>query len=90
MKKSDLIKQLAATSDVSAAAAERVLDNLVAITAKAIKTGDEIPLHGLGKIVQVKRAARTGRNPRTGESVTVPASLSAKLSLTKVGKDLLN
>lgn len=90
MKKSDLIKQLAAASGVSASAVERVLDNLVTITAKAIKAGDEVPLHGLGKIVPVKRKERVGRNPRTGEAATIPASLSAKLSVTKVGKDLLN
>lgn len=90
MTKTELIAELADRAGLTKTATEKVLSALVDITVEAIRFGDEIPLSGLGKIVPVNRAERVGRNPQTGEAVTIPASLNAKLNITKQGKASLN
>lgn len=90
MNKSELIATIADRADVSKATAEKVLDALASVTIDAVKAGEDVALPGLGKIVRTERAARTGRNPKTGESVQIPSSVGAKLSLGKSAKDSLN
>lgn len=55
-----------------------------------LKAGDDVNIPGLGRFKAVKKAARTGRNPRTGEAVEIPARLAVKYSQTSTLKTALN
>ncbi|GBG01381.1 transcriptional regulator [Azospira sp. I13] len=80
MNKSDLIDAVAAGADLSKAAAGRALDAAIEAITKAVATGDSVTLVGFGSFKAVKRAARTGKNPKTGATIQIPASTSPKFS----------
>jgi len=80
MNKSDLIDAIAAGSDLSKAAAGRALDSAIEAITKAVAKGDSVTLVGFGSFKAVKRAARTGKNPKTGATIQIPASTSPKFS----------
>ena len=90
MKKSELITSLSLKTGLPKSAVEKTLDALGEATIEALRNGDNVPLQGIGKIVAVKRAERPGRNPKTGEPVTIAASVSAKLAMNETGKAALN
>ena len=69
---------------------ESVLDALGEIAAERLKTGDEIPLPGLGKLKAKKTVAREGRNPRTGAALTIAARRKAVFTESKNLKEALN
>lgn len=73
MKKVELVEALASKAGLTKADATRALDGVVAVVTEALVKGDKVPLAGLGTFGVSKRAARTGRNPRTGETVTIAA-----------------
>lgn len=85
MNKAELIDAVAEDSDLSKAAATRALDAMVAAVTKALKNGDQVSLIGFGTFVVRERSGRTGRNPRTGETINIPA---AKVPAFKPGKAL--
>ncbi len=88
--KAQIIAALAEKAGVTKAQAKIVLESLVCLAcegAKANEKGFVIP--GLGKLVLVKRAARTGRNPRTGETIKIPAKKTVKFRLVKGIKDAI-
>ncbi len=85
MNKSELIDAIANGADVSKAVAGRALDAFMAAVTKALKKGDEVTLVGFGTYAVKKRAARKGRNPRTGKEIQIPA---AKVPLFRAGKTL--
>ena len=70
MNKTELIEAIAAEADISKASAGRALDAAMEAVTKALKKGDMVTLVGFGSFYVGKRAARSGRNPRTGESIT--------------------
>ena len=74
MNKSELIDAIAAQADISKAAAGRALDAAVESITGALKKGDNVALVGFGTFEVRKRAARTGRNPATGETLKIKAS----------------
>lgn len=76
-------------SRVSKADAEAVLAGLGAVTASALLRGDDVPVPGIGRLIGKQRAARTGRNPRTGKPVTIPATRVVLLRVRKELKDAL-
>ena len=80
MNKSQLIDAVASDSGLSKADSARALDSLVGTVAKTLKKGDEVSITGFGKFSVVKRAARQGVNPRTGERVKIKASKAPKFS----------
>ena len=72
--KSDLIEFVSTLEDVdSKAAAKRIVDALVDHVVEAIGTGEDLAIAGLGTFYSVAREAREGRNPQTGEALTIPA-----------------
>ena len=71
MNKSELIAQIAKEADISQAAAGRVVDAFTGAVAGALKKGDTVQLIGFGTFKVSKRAARTGRNPRTGAEIKI-------------------
>ncbi|MBT5807668.1 HU family DNA-binding protein [Candidatus Uhrbacteria bacterium] len=62
-------------------------DQFVALAIKEVKENGEFPLPGLGKLVRKERAARMGRNPMTGESISIPAKTVVKFRVAKAAKE---
>ncbi len=85
VNKSDLIDNIAASADISKAAAGRALDALTGAVTSALKEGDQVALVGFGTFSVRERAARSGRNPQTGETIQISA---AKVPSFKAGKAL--
>ena len=74
MNKSELIDAIAAGADISKAAAGRALDAAVGAITTAVSKGDSVTLVGFGSFKAAKRAARTGKNPKTGEALKIAAT----------------
>lgn len=74
MNKSELIDAIAKSADISKAAAGKALDGALAAVKGALKKGQTVTLVGFGTFKVGKRAARTGRNPATGEPIHIKAS----------------
>ena len=85
MNKAELIDAVADSADLSKASAGRALDAAITTITKALKKGDTVTLVGFGTFSVRKRAARTGRNPRTGQEIKIKAS---KVPGFKAGKAL--
>ena len=90
MNKSDLIEHIANQADISKAAATRALDAIVGGVKTTLKKSGSVTIVGFGTFAVTKRAARTGRNPRTGDPVQIQASKAPKFSAGKAFKDALN
>ena len=80
MNKTQLIEAVASDSGLSKADSARAIESLIDTVAKTLKKGDEVSITGFGKFSVVKRAARQGVNPRTGERVKIKASKAPKFS----------
>lgn len=93
MNKAELIDDLAARANLPKADANRAIDALFgtdgAIVA-ALRGGDKVQITGFGSFQAKKRAARTGRNPRTGEEVQIAASIAPTFKAGQGLKDALN
>ena len=87
MNKAELISAIADSAELSKADAGRAVDALVAIVKKALKKGDTVSLIGFGTFSVRKRAARVGRNPRTGENIKIKASKNPVFKAGKALKD---
>jgi DNA-binding protein HU-beta len=85
MNKSELIDAMAQHANLSKADAGRALGAFVKTIETTLKTGDSVALVGFGTFEVKERAARAGRNPQTGEEITIPA---AKIPSFKPGKGL--
>jgi len=90
MNKSELIEHIAAKSDISKAAAGRALDALMGAVKTTLKKGGSVTLVGFGTFAVATRAARTGRNPRTGETIKIKKAKLPKFRPGKALKDALN
>ncbi len=90
MNKSELIEVIAKDADISKAAAGRALDSAIAAVTKSLKKGDDVTLVGFGTFSVGKRAARTGRNPQTGETIKIKAAKVPKFRAGKALKDAVN
>ena len=90
MNKSELIDVIAAEAEISKAAAGRALDATVAAVTDALKAGDSVSLIGFGTFSVGERAARTGRNPRTGNTLKIKAAKVPKFRPGKGLKDAVN
>lgn len=78
MNKNELISDVAERSGLSKADAGKAVDAVVASVEAALKSGDDVRIVGFGTFSVSNRAATTGRNPRTGESIAIPASKQPK------------
>jgi len=90
VNKSDLVDAIAKSAELSKAAAGRALDATVDTIKKALKKGDTVSLVGFGTFKVGKRAARNGRNPRTGATIKIKAAKVPKFSAGKGLKDAVN
>ena len=89
MTKADLIESVAAKLDLPKGQAERAVNLVFEDIVKALRNGDKANISGFGTFAVSERKARTGRNPKTGESIDIPASKSAKFKAGKSLKDEL-
>jgi DNA-binding protein HU-beta len=85
MSKSQLVEALATGAEVTKVQARKFLDTLAQTAYEEAKRGFALP--GLGKLVVVKRKARTGRNPQTGAEIKIPAKTVLKFRIAKACKD---
>ena len=90
MTKAELIEAVAKGSGSTKADAERVIDSFFETVKKETKTGSKVAWPGFGSFSTTKRAARTGRNPQTGEPVKVAASTAMKFTASSTLKTELN
>ena len=90
MNKSDLIETLATKTDLSKAAAGRVLDGFIETITNAVAKGEDVTLVGFGTFKLVKRAARPGRNPRTGEAIKIASTKAPKFTAGVAFKAAVN
>ncbi len=90
MNKAELIDRIADSADLSKAAAARAVDALIAAVKTTLKKNGSVTLVGFGTFSVGKRAARTGRNPRTGEAIKIKAAKVPKFKPGKALKDAVN
>lgn len=80
MNKADLIQAIAKDADLTLVAAKSVLDAFVATVTKSVANGEDVTLVGFGSFKSSKRAARTGKNPKTGEALKIAATVVPKFT----------
>jgi DNA-binding protein HU-beta len=90
VNKTELIDHIAKQADISKAAAGRALEAIVGGIRTSLRKGNSVTLVGFGTFTVGKRAARTGRNPRTGDSIKIKAAKVPKFRPGKALKDSLN
>ncbi|MEW6466193.1 HU family DNA-binding protein [Tibeticola sp.] len=90
MNKTELIEHIASQADISKAAATRALDAMVGAVKTTLKKGGSVSLVGFGTFAVSKRAARSGRNPRTGATIKIKAAKVPKFRPGKALKDAVN
>jgi DNA-binding protein HU-beta len=90
LNKADLIEQIAQAAEISKSAAERAIDAMVVAVKTSLKKDEDVTLVGFGTFYAAKRAARAGRNPRTGEQVQIAAARLPKFRAGKALKDAIN
>jgi len=89
LNKTDLIAGIAEKAGLSKKDAEKAWDAATATIVEAVKGGDKVSLVGFGTFESRKRAARQGRNPKTKEAITIPASTAPAFKAGKGFKDAL-
>ncbi len=89
MNKSQLVEAMADAADISKAAAGRALEGLLDAIQEALMNGDQVTLVGFGTFLVQERAARTGRNPQTGEKIEILATRAPKFKAGKVLRDAI-
>ena len=90
MNKNDLIAAVSDSTGMSKANAGQAVDATFDAITNALKMGDEVKVIGFGNFLVAQRAASTGRNPRTGETISIAASKTPKFRAGKGLKDAVN
>lgn len=90
MNKNDLVAAVATAADISKTQSSKAIEGMFAAIEAALKKGDTVRLVGFGTFHVSKRAKSTGRNPRTGEPITIAASKQPKFKAGKGLKDSVN
>lgn len=90
MNKNDLVAVVATAASLTKADAAKAVDGVFDAITEALKKGDEVRLVGFGTFNVAERAESEGRNPRTGDKITIPASKQPKFKAGKGLKDAVN
>ncbi|NQZ14333.1 MAG: HU family DNA-binding protein [Alphaproteobacteria bacterium] len=90
MNKAELIEHVAKQADMTKADAQRAVEAVFGGITSTLKKGNDARFVGFGTFSVAKRAATTGRNPRTGEAIKIPASKNAKFKAGKELKEAVN
>lgn len=81
ISRNDLVAALASKADTSKAEADAVLSAFSEILLDSVQKGEKVSIPGILSVERVARAARTGRNPSTGETIDIPAGFGVKVSV---------
>ena len=87
MTKSQVLATLAEKAGVAKKDVVTLMDAMVEMAYKEVKSNGEFVIPGIGKLVKVNRAARQGRNPATGETIQIPAKTVVKFRVAKAAKE---
>ena len=87
MNKKELVAAIAEKAEIKKVEAEAVLNAITETVTEELEKGEEVVLYGLGKFEVRERAARNGRNPQTGEAITIAASKVPAFKAAKALKD---
>ncbi len=90
MNKQDVVAAVASSSGISKASADAAVDAIFGTITEALKQGEAVRLVGFGTFSTIRRAARQGRNPRTGAPIQIPASTQPKFKAGRPLKDAVN
>jgi len=90
MNKAELIDAVASSADLSKSSATQAVDAVVDTITESLRSGDSVTLVGFGTFEVRARAARTGRNPQTGEEIQIKASKAPAFKAGKALKDAVN
>jgi len=90
MNKQELIAQVASSADITKADASRAVDSVFDTITSQLSSGQEVRLTGFGTFLTSQRKATTGRNPRTGATIQIPASTQPKFRAGKALRDAVN
>ena len=90
MNKTELVAAMAQAAELSKKDAEKALKAFTDVVAAELKKGEKVQLVGFGTFEVSERAAREGRNPQTGETMTIEASKAPKFKAGKALKDMIN
>ncbi|HEY3928575.1 MAG TPA: HU family DNA-binding protein [Candidatus Koribacter sp.] len=89
MTKTQLVRHMAETHEVSNKTAAAFLESLAEVAIKETKKNGVFVIPGLGRLVKSNRKARVGRNPQTGEPIKIPAKTVVKFRVAKAAKDAI-
>lgn len=87
MNKKELVSAMAEKAEITKTKAEEALNAMVEVISNTLANGEEVAIFGLGKFEVRERAAREGRNPQTGEAISIPASKAPAFKAAKALKD---
>lgn len=90
MNKTQLQEFISNDAEITKSAAGRAIDAIVAGISESLQNGEEVKIPGLGNFTLSKRSERTGRNPQSGEAITIPASNVVRFKAYKALKDAVN
>ena len=90
MNKSELVDHVAESADISRAAATRAVESALEAITQSLSNGEPVALVGFGTFLVRERAARAGRNPKTGEAIQIAAAKVPAFKAGKALKDALN
>ena len=90
MNRTEFVAAIAENAEISKKDAEKAVKAFIDVVAEELKKGEKVQLVGFGTFEVSERAAREGRNPQTGESMTIAASKAPKFKAGKALKDLVN
>ena len=90
MNKNDLVQRLAERTGLSRGDSQKAVDGMFDVMTDSLKAGEEVRITGFGVFVVSERAGGKGRNPQTGEEITIKASKAARFRAGKPLKDALN
>ena len=90
MNKTELISAMSENANMTKVDAEKALKAFIDTVTDELKNGGKVQLVGFGTFEVTERAERQGRNPKTGEAITIPASKSPKFKAGKALKDIVN
>ena len=90
MNKTELISAMSEKSELTKVDTEKALKAFIDTVTEELKNGGKVQLVGFGTFEVTERAERQGRNPKTGETITIPASKSPKFKASRSLKDIVN
>jgi DNA-binding protein HU-beta len=90
MTKTELVEAMAQGADITKVAAGKAIDTLIQSIATALAKGEDVSIMGFGTFTTTERSERTGRNPQTGEQITIAASKAPKFKPGSILKDAVS